>query len=99
VPFVIQDNIIWFQIAVDDVPFVQVFKGKQHLAQVHPRSALREPMLAVQNAAEVSARAEVKNQKEFRLCLESVVQAHNERVLRVGENVALCLCVPHQVLA
>lgn len=98
-PFVIQDNIIWLQIAVDYVPLVQVFKGKQHFAQIHSSSALREPMLAVQNPSEVSARAEVKNQKEFRLCLESVVQTYNERMLRVGKNIALGFCVPNQVLS
>ena len=97
--FVVNHDVVGFQIAENDIAFMQCLNGQKHLAKVLVCSLLIQTALPLQYSAKISARAEIKDEEQLCLCLEGVVEANDERVLCVGQHVTLCLCIPHQVVS
>ncbi len=62
-------------------------KNFNRTALIHPTCNLTPPRISL-TACNI-----VENKIQLALCLESVVERHNERVLHILENVPLCLCV------
>lgn len=64
------------------------------LCSILPRSPLNHCLTNI-----VLPWTEIKNEEQFGLGLEGVVEVNDERVLRVRQHIALGLGVSHQVLA
>jgi hypothetical protein len=52
----------------------------------------------MQDPSKITSRAEIKNQKELCLCLESVIQTNNKWMLCIAKNISLSLSVSNQIL-
>lgn len=74
-------------------------QGEEYFSDVELSHIFGELPLHIQEVGEVSTGAEVHDQEEPTLCLEGVVQTHDEGVLHDAQYVLLGLGVAHEVLA
>ena len=92
VAFVVEQNVVQFQIAVDDALLVQEIERQRDLCRVEARVLLWKAALALHVEHEVSAPHELDHEEQPRRCLETRVQADQERMVgRRFEHVLLRL--------
>ena len=89
VPLSVEQHILWLQISVDDVFIVQSFNGANNLRRIQLGTLFLEPLLFSQVCEELTAIQEINEEVQLTIGLESIVQAHNVRVLDLLKNVSL----------
>jgi len=71
--FVIEYHVLWLQVPINDVTFMEVFQRQQYLAQIHATFFLREATLSVQDLTQIRPRTKVQYKEEFGLRLKRCV--------------------------
>ena len=78
---------------------MQILQREYHLSYINTRSVFTEPSFVGNNFPEITTWTKIEDQKQFCLCLESIVQIHDEWVTHVREHISFSLGVSHQVLS
>ena len=81
VSIAIEEDVLGFEVAIDDVLFVEVLDGKAQLRDIEFGLILREGDLSGEVEAEVSAGTVVQCEIEVMGCLECEVQVDDELVI------------------
>lgn len=83
------EQVVRLQIAVDDAARVEIFDGQDRLRDVEPREFDRQRAGGLEQRRAVAALDVLHQHAEVLLRLEAAVEAHDERVVGEGEDVAL----------
>ena len=59
----VEDNVCWFQIPINNVSLVQIFEGKNYLRNVESCSVFRETVVSLKRSFHVTSRSVIE-QKE-----------------------------------
>mmetsp|Transcript_122498 Transcript_122498/g.305938 ORF Transcript_122498/g.305938 Transcript_122498/m.305938 type:complete len:211 (+) Transcript_122498:548-1180(+) len=89
----IKENILRFEIPIDDVQPVQILDGQQDLRGVKSPTALGEAASPAEVEKELAPGAILQDEVELLGCLEGVVQRHDKRVRDGLQDVPLRLSV------
>ena len=95
----IKHHIIGFKISKNDIPLMQILNGQQDLSQIHACAILTEAFILMEGSAHIASACILKQHEQLLGCLEGVLETHNERVLGVGEHIALSFSVFDKVVA
>mmetsp|Transcript_20987 Transcript_20987/g.28231 ORF Transcript_20987/g.28231 Transcript_20987/m.28231 type:complete len:220 (-) Transcript_20987:1507-2166(-) len=95
----IKDDIVWLEVAEDDVTTVEVFEGQQNLSEIQSGPILIKSLVFLQGSAHVATRCVIEEQEKFLGRLEGILQTHDERMVHERQDISLCLGVLHQVLS
>lgn len=97
VAILIENHVVRLEVTLDNFLFMQVLNGQQYLTELEARRGFVEPLLLVQQLAQVSVGTLVQDQEQPLFGLKSLVEAHYERVSHLGEYVALRQGLARQV--
>mmetsp|Transcript_40848 Transcript_40848/g.95434 ORF Transcript_40848/g.95434 Transcript_40848/m.95434 type:complete len:243 (-) Transcript_40848:296-1024(-) len=92
------EDIVGFEVAVDDVFFVQVLQRQGNLSYVELRNRLGKSSELLQQGEEVAAGHVVHDEEEMLVRLEGSMHLHHKRVVNGGENAHLRLDFGYFVL-
>lgn len=85
-PLPVQQDILGFEIAVQNILAVQVIDSEEQLGHVDSRFVLTEAHLSSEVEAEILPRAVIQRQIKVVGRLEGIVQVDDERVVRLLQN-------------
>eukprot|EP00968_Pinguiococcus_pyrenoidosus_P002425 scaffold135_cov249-Pinguiococcus_pyrenoidosus.AAC.9 len=80
VAIVLEEDVLGLQVAVHDVPRVEMLQCERQLGRVEARDSLRETTIPAKVEEELPSRTEVHHHEELLLVLERVVELGDERV-------------------
>lgn len=88
--FEVEDEVLGFDVPVDDFVGVDVLEGEEDAGDEEPGLRLVEELLLVPRdvKAQVAAREEVQNEVEVFEVLEGVVKVYDEGMVEAGEKFA-----------
>ena len=89
VPFVIQQHILWLQIAINYTVCVQVAQSFNQLRCIEACSTLAELLILAQVVEKLATVEEVHDEVELAACLEGVVKLHDKWTIDFLQNVSL----------
>lgn len=96
---VIQNHVIWLEISVDDISFVQVMQCQQYFSNIQSSSVFSEPSFVGNDLSQITSRTELKNQEKLSFRLEGIVQVHDEWMPHVRKHVTLSLGISDKILS
>ena len=91
ITIIIQQNVLWFQIAVYDVTLMKVTECKSNLRGIKLRLGLRKALLLRQVLEELSALNKLHDEVNTVGLLEDIVHAYDERVVHLVKDELLDL--------
>mmetsp|Transcript_37512 Transcript_37512/g.107671 ORF Transcript_37512/g.107671 Transcript_37512/m.107671 type:complete len:212 (-) Transcript_37512:439-1074(-) len=97
-PGLVEHDVVRLQVPEDDLALVQVAEGEQQLRGVELGEGLLQAPLSADQLLQIPIRAVLQHQDQERRGLEGVVQGHDVGVADVGEDVALSLRIPLEIL-
>lgn len=93
----IEHNILWFEVAIDDVVLVECLNAQQYLSRVVLHLLFRELLALLQQSRQISTFAVIHNEEEIGLSLEGISQSDYERMVEQTEDVFLSLDVSVEI--
>mmetsp|Transcript_29000 Transcript_29000/g.84662 ORF Transcript_29000/g.84662 Transcript_29000/m.84662 type:complete len:208 (+) Transcript_29000:561-1184(+) len=90
VAVLVQQDVLWLEISVDDLDGVQVLQGACDLRRVEPCSGLRQALLPREPEEELASGAVVQHEVKLLRRLEGEVHAHDKGVPHHAQDTALC---------
>jgi len=86
VTLIVEQDIFWLEIAVDDVEAVQALEGAQQLSRVETTAVDIETLFPLQMMEQLAAVDKSKNEVELLGTLEGKLEGNDERVVDLGKN-------------
>lgn len=83
---IVEKNILWFKIPVDNVEAVQTFQGAKEFSRIEPCSIDIEALLALQVMKKLSTVDEGQHKVELFGGLERELEGNNERIIDLGQD-------------
>lgn len=77
----VNENILWLQVAVQNVLRVNVFETQQNFCEVETGLRLGKPLLALEEVEEFPSRAKVRHEVHALPALEGPVQLQNKGMI------------------
>ena len=93
----IEQDIFRLEIAVDDTVGMQISQCLHHFSGVDPNSVFFELLFRSQVSEHFTAIQEIDDEIQFGFCLEGKVQPNDVRILRMLQDLSLCLSFDEQV--
>lgn len=93
----VDEDVVWFDVAVDEAHLVHALHRARQLRDVEPRQVLFEDAQFYQQRHQVPARDVIHHEIQVVFILEAVVQLHHPLVVCFRQNIPLSLHVRHLV--